>query len=300
MLAAVCFVSMTVPVSSLPAEEKNTQEESPVKDLIEMGGEMLPSVLQGRLDTFRAGSVCSPLSGAEFLARDQNILYAWGMDYVCGNGIIEEDQNRIPTDEEIDWTIEHFSAKKLPFMWWTSAKILETKGFQFGGVLTGIALDITKGIPEKPQRSADLSIEIVQSEMDVNAFTKLAANAFAMSAKATKQWLELNDSIMKRGEQVHFLARFNGIPVGTATLSVSPSSAGIWNLATLPEYRKTGIGAALVHAALVEAKRRQYDQVMAILMPKGMAWGLFTKLGFKEICQFPFYVYGISVEELEK
>jgi ribosomal protein S18 acetylase RimI-like enzyme len=96
------------------------------------------------------------------------------------------------------------------------------------------------------------------------------------------------------------MAYLNETLVGTATLSVSPSSAGIWNLATLPEHRKHGIGAALVHAALVEAKKRQYDQVMAILMPKGLAWGLFTKLGFKPVCEFPFYVYGVSAEELEK
>ena len=35
-------------------------------------------------------------------------------------------------------------------------------------------------------------------------------------------------------------------------------------------------------------------------MPKGMAWGLFAKFGFKEVSQFPFYVYGTSAEELEK
>ena len=53
-------------------------------------------------------------------------------------------------------------------------------------------------------------------------------------------------------------------------------------------------------AALVEAQKRKYNQVMAILMPKGIAWGLFTKLGFKEVCHFPFYVYGVSADELEK
>jgi hypothetical protein len=34
--------------------------------------------------------------------------------------------------------------------------------------------------------------------------------------------------------------------------------------------------------------------------PKGMAWGLFTKMGFKAACEFPFYTYGVSAEELEK
>ncbi len=261
---------------------------------------LLQSVIQGRFDTFRSGSVCSPLPGADFRETDQNCLYAWGMDYVCGNGVMEKNGERIPTEEEIDRAIEYFSSKNLPFMWWSSAKILETKGFQFGGVLTGIGLDISQGGSPKPESSSDLKIKIVQSDSELESFTNLAGNAFAMSPKATEQWLALNDSVMKKNEQVHFMAYLNGTLVGTATLSVAPSSAGIWNLATLPEYRNHGIGGALVHAALVEAKKRHYGQVMAILMPKGMAWGLFTKMGFKAGCEFPFYIYGASTQELEK
>lgn len=120
-----------------------------------------------------------------------------------------------------------------------------------------------------------------------------------MNPKATQQWMVLNESVMKKREQIHFIAYLNKVPVGTASLAVS-SSAGIWNLATAPEQRKMGIGGALVHAALCEATQRNYKQVMAILMPKGLAWGLFTKLGFKAVCEFPFYIYGISADELEK
>lgn len=261
---------------------------------------LLQSVMQGRLDALRSGAVCSSLPEADFRETNQNIVYAWGMDYAPGNGVLEKDGNRIPTREEIDQTIQYFSSKNLPFIWWTSAQILETKGFQFGGALTGIALDVVHGIPPKPIASPDLQIQMVKSEAELKSFTELTAHAFAMNSKATEQWFHLNNSVMKKGEQIHFIAYLNKLPVGTVTLSVSPSSAGIWSLATAPEYRKQGIGSALVHAALVEAKKRHYGQVMAILMPKGMAWELFTKLGFQAVCEFPFYVYGISVEDLEK
>lgn len=272
-----CFAVAFMPISLLSTESEQT-----------------PFVLQGRLDTLRARAIYSPLPNAEFQIRDHNILYAWGIDYVCGNGIIEKDQNRIPTDEEIDRAIKLFAAKALPFIWWTSAKVLETKGFQFGATLTGVILDISENLPIKPTALSDLTIEIVQTEPNVKIFTELAASTFktfTMSSTATEQWFALNTSLMNSGEQVHFLARFEGIPVGTATLSVSPLSTGIWNVTTLPEYRNRGIGGALVHAALVEAKKRKYSQVMALLIREGMAWGLFMKLGFKEVCDFPFYVY---------
>jgi GNAT superfamily N-acetyltransferase len=261
---------------------------------------LLQSVMQGRIDTFRLTSISSPLPYALFKETDQNCLYSWGMDYACANGVIEKDYGRIPTPEEIDRTIEFFSLKKLPFMWWTSAKVLETKGFQFGGNLTGIALDISQKVPLEPNTSSQLKIKVVESESELRSFSQLAGKAFAMNPKATEQYFALNNSLMKRGDQVHFLAYLNELPVGTASLTTTPFSAGIWNLATAEEHRKHGIGGALVHAALVEAKTRNHDTVMAILMPKGMAWGLFTKLGFKAICEFPFYVFGVSAEELEK
>lgn len=257
---------------------------------------LLSSVLQGRFETFRSSAVCSPLPEADFSETDDTCLYAWGMDYVCGNGVMEKNGERIPTEEEIDRAIEYFSSKSLPFMWWSSAKILETKGFLFGGILTGIALDIARGVPVAA--SSDIKIKFVESDAELESFTCLAADIFAMSSKATEQWLALNDSMLRNDEQVHFIAYLNDIPVGTVSLSTSSSSAGIWNLATLPEHRKTGVGAALVQAALQEAKKRHYDYVMAILMPKGMAWGLFTKMGFEAVCEFPFYMYGAG--ELEK
>lgn len=119
-------------------------EQNPeVKVYISLEEALLKSVLQGRLDAFRSGATCSPLPEADFQETCHNHRYCWGMDYFCGNGVMEYDMNRIPSEEEIDQTIAYFSTKNLPFMWWTSAQVLETKGFQFGGILTGIALDIS-------------------------------------------------------------------------------------------------------------------------------------------------------------
>jgi len=263
---------------------------------------LLQCILEGRLDFFRSCSLCSPLPGAYFQDTVKDtIYYSSGINFAPCNGIMEEHENNIPSEEVIDQAIDFFNSRKLPFIWWTSAKNLENKGFQFGGILTGIALDISQGIPVVGKSpSLQLEIRIVQSEAELRTFCELTVSAFGMDRATLDQFNAVNSVAMKQGEQLHFLAYLSGTPVGTATLSTCHSSAGIWNLGTLPDYRKHGIGAALVQAALVEAQKREYNQVMAILMPKGMAWGLFTKLGFKEVCHFPFYVYGASSDELEK
>jgi len=54
----------------------------------------LQSVIQARLETFQSGSICSPLSEADFIETDQNYLYSWGVDYPCHNGIMEKNRDR--------------------------------------------------------------------------------------------------------------------------------------------------------------------------------------------------------------
>jgi hypothetical protein len=51
---------------------------------------------------------------------------------------------------------------------------------------------------------------------------------------------------------------------------------------------------SLLQAALIEAKRRQQSHSMAILMPKGMARSATEKMGFEDVCDMPFHIYGAT------
>lgn len=273
------------------------QRVSSKRDIMDEKNLSFQSVMQGRLDFFQACAKNSPLSGTDFQEKKEEIYYCFGIDYAPCNGIIEKREREIP-NSEIDKAIDYFGSRKLPFIWWTASKSLETKGFQFAGNLTGIALDISKDFPKAPTSKAQ--VKLVQSENELKTFSEIAIKASRMPDSCIEQFQALFDSGMKKREQLHFLAYIDDVPVGTATLAVAPNSAGVWNLAVMDEYRKKGIGGALVHASLVEAQKRGYKQMMAILMPKGMAWGLFTKLGFQKTCDFPIYIYGASADELEK
>lgn len=272
----------------------NTYEEFGKE--INVKNELLQFVAKGRLDVFRSYAIHSPLTGSDFQKAEGLIYYSTGIDNAIFNGIIEDSEGNIPSDEEIDRVIDYFNTRKLPFVWWTSAKNLENKGFQFGEILTGIILDISQGVPAGQPPSNQLKIKIIQEEVDLKTFSELLGSAFDIN---TQQLHAVTTVVTKQGEQLNFLAYLNKTPVGTVTLSTFPSSSGIWNLSTLPDYQKHGIGTALVQAALLEAQKRNYKQVMSLVMPK-VSWGLFKKLGFKEVCQYTFYVYGTSADKLEK
>ena len=261
--------------------------------------ELLRSVMQGRLDFLRSFSAYSPLPAAAFQKNtDDSFYYSSGINYAPCNGVMHS-KDGVISEQAIERAFEFFHIRKLPFIWWTSSKNLEKKGFQFGGILKGIALDISNERKLNPPAASLLRVRIISAKEDLSAFASIAVKGFGMNLGLLEQFQAVHTAGMENGEQVHFLALFEDVPVGTATLSTSDSSAGIWNLATLSEYRKRGVGTALVASALAEAKKLHYKHVMAILMPKRMAWGLFSKLGFKEVCPFPCYIYGASAEELE-
>lgn len=78
---------------------------------------------------------------------------------------------------------------------------------------------------------------------------------------------------------IHLLAVQDGRPVGTARLMVAGAVGKIGRVAVLPEARGTGLGAALIRAALGEL-RRQPGVATAKLGAQTHALGFYEKLGF--------------------
>jgi ElaA protein len=78
---------------------------------------------------------------------------------------------------------------------------------------------------------------------------------------------------------IHLLAVADGAPVGTARLLVMGRVGKIGRVCVLPEARGTGLGAALIRAALEEL-RRQPGVGEAYLGAQVHAVGFYEKLGF--------------------
>lgn len=81
------------------------------------------------------------------------------------------------------------------------------------------------------------------------------------------------------GEAVHLLARVDGQPLGTARLLLRGSSGKIGRVCVLPEARGTGLGVALIRAALAHFRARG-DIHEARLSAQSHAIGFYERLGF--------------------
>jgi len=81
------------------------------------------------------------------------------------------------------------------------------------------------------------------------------------------------------GEALHLLATVDGIPVGTARLFIGGKIGKIGRVCVLPGRRGTGLGAALIRAALAVLRARP-GLTTARLGSQVHAVGFYEKLGF--------------------
>ncbi|RGP38686.1 GNAT family N-acetyltransferase [Pseudotabrizicola alkalilacus] len=85
---------------------------------------------------------------------------------------------------------------------------------------------------------------------------------------------------------IHMLATLDGVPMGSARLLLSGDTGKIGRVCVLPAARGTGLGAALMRAALDEL-RRQPGITRAKLGSQTHALGFYERLGF--VAEGPVY-----------
>ena len=90
-------------------------------------------------------------------------------------------------------------------------------------------------------------------------------------------------------EIVHFLGRLDGRPVATATLVLGGGVAGIYNVMTVPDAQRRGIGALMTVRPLELARARGYH--VGILQLSTMGYPLYRRLGFQDYCRIAIYLW---------
>jgi predicted GNAT family N-acyltransferase len=122
-----------------------------------------------------------------------------------------------------------------------------------------------------------MTVEIAMTD-DIAACRQLRRIVF-IEEQGVSEADELDD---KDGAAIHLLARIDGVPVGSARLLVTGDIGKVGRVCVLPQARGTGLGAALMRAAVDEFRR--LGTIRKVKLGAQLhALGFYERLGFQPV-----------------
>ncbi len=199
-------------------------------------------------------------------------------------------------DAQIAETLNYYRTRNLPISWIVGPSShpddlsdhLQAHGCTFQGNMRGMAVALSALPDELPQPRGFAVLEA----MDDSALThciEVGSIGFDVDLEVVEVF---RPAIVHGGFGAHapircFVAYLEGKPVACSALFLGAGVAGIYNVATVPEARRQGIGALITAYPLRIARQLGYQ--IGILQASEMGYPVYQRLGFQECCQFPMY-----------
>jgi GNAT superfamily N-acetyltransferase len=199
-------------------------------------------------------------------------------------------------DALIDARIAACEARHVPMLWWTGPSTspddlgdrLDRRGFLFEPA-HGMVADLDR-LERDPTRT-DVAIEAVTDLSTLRTWSRVLCDSFGAPQPFGDAFAGLAVSIGLDARSLfrHFLARVDGEPAATCSMFLGAGVAGIYDVSTVPERRRCGIGRAITAAAMHEARALGYRT--AILHSSTLGTGVYRSLGFEDVCDIGQFVW---------
>ena len=261
---------------------------------------MLPSQQDPDYDTLMAMALAAA-EGFKALSRSasgRNDVVAGAQCWYCsstapvfnGAAILEE---RLLNPDTLRGIVEYFTTKGRPYSLMTMDALLP----HAGGVLRGMDyyeydrmpamwLEGAPHVLQEYSGNPRLEITCVSNTRDLGIFRDVLSRVFHIAPEEAE--MVLGDNALAVREVRHYLGRLDGEPVGTLSLVMSGPVPGIWNVGTLTEYRREGIGTSLMYHALREAAQAGHTSSMLLASREGVP--LYERLGYRTLSMVRIFV----------
>jgi len=175
------------------------------------------------------------------------------------------------------------------------APYLKKLGLMHAQTQRGMAMDMDN-FNKEPSLPRELTVKEVATVEELRQWLRIYTDGFDYSSKLADFILNSYGDIFLGAQRParHYIAYYKGKPVATSSLFITGDVAGLYNIVTVPEARRRGIGEALTLIPLIEAKKQ--GCVLAILQATDIGGRVYRKLGFEEFCALELYMklYGSS------
>jgi GNAT superfamily N-acetyltransferase len=232
----------------------------------------LASVEGFRSLAFAAGGTCEQVGGTLCWYSSSHVHLFNGAALLSGGQI-----NR----DNVDAIDLYFTHKGRPYCLLTLQELVPAAAAQLAhlGYVQAETLPAMwlEGIPRRLRdRPENLQVSLVDTPADLETFKYILSRVFFMPRSEVD--LVLGDKALEAKHVHHYLGTLGDIPVSTATVVLDGTLAGIWNVGTLREYTRRGIGAEMMHHAMADALNLGYSESMLLASPEGLP--LYEHLGY--------------------
>lgn len=224
----------------------------------------------------------------EFTRADGILRWSCPMQYAWFNSILCA-RDATPADEiYIEESLAYFKSKNTSdiSLWledgvdlasWEA--LLTPRGFKLEEGPYGMSVDLDHLI-EGINLPSGAEIKIVDDEKSMRDCAYAILNGYGFPPN----WKEVTDNfVLGLGLDTpyrSYVAYWDGKPVSTAAVLFGEAVAGIYTVATVPEARGKGFGAAVTLAPLLDARKMGYR--VGTLQASEMGYPVYKRMGFKE------------------
>jgi ribosomal protein S18 acetylase RimI-like enzyme len=217
------------------------------------------------------------------------------------NAVIRTQITTTEIASRLDATLAHFKAQGVTSMGWSVSPStrpadlvtqLQARGFKHLEDHLCMAADL-QVLHEDNATPENLRITRVGDEKMLKTYAHVSQRGFASSENDIQCYYNTYTRV-GFGERVpwqHYIGWLDDEPIAVSSLLLHAGVAGIYGVATVPEARRQGAGAAMTLAALCDARKRGYR--LGILTPSDMGLGVYRRLGFH--VYYTTSIYGLSL-----
>ncbi|MHB1485416.1 MAG: GNAT family N-acetyltransferase [Saccharofermentanales bacterium] len=231
-------------------------------------------------------------SGKKTFSQENNISWVKTFPSVWPNFILHTKFTDDKINEQIKQVVEMIKSGELPDEWLVGPKScplglsehLFKNKFIKKYEMAGMAIDLTKFVinVSVPQ---DLRIQVVDNIDLLRQWCEIVSKGLF------KGMIEscLFENLLKDNGFRFYIAFLGEKAVASSMLQLSGNVATVDMVATLPDYRKMGIGTVMTIKPLSDARDMGYN--IGVLQASQAGEPVYKKIGFEEYCKFIVFKY---------
>ena len=217
--------------------------------------------------------------------------YAWFNAILCGRDAAEAD------GAYLDESLAYFKARNTSeiSLWLEDSvnqagwdALLTPRGFKWADGPYGMSVDLNR-LNETGQMPVGVELRLVNDEKGVQDCAEAIIHGYGFPPDWKDITIDFLLGLGLDGPYRSYVVYWEGKPVSTAAVFLGQEVAGIYTVATLPEVRGKGFGAAVTLAPLLEARSLGYR--VGILQASEMGFPVYKRLGFEQDFRVVSYFY---------